>query len=179
MLEGKSRLDHAALLARFPGPLTLCGDRRKWTIMLVGGLVFAIGSGFVALEPRQSPSIVAIAWLGVVFFGLGTLASAITLFIPAASGLTLDRDALVARSLFRTSRSAWKQSHGFTVCEVGPGRHRMVGYENTAVTGKLSDWNRQTYGRNCALPDTYGLSADDLAKLLNAWRDRACPPAMK
>jgi hypothetical protein len=33
--------------------------------------------------------------------------------------------------------------------------------------------NRKLSGRNCALPDTFGLSAEDLANLMNAWRDRA------
>ena len=28
-------------------------------------------------------------------------------------------------------------------------------------------------GRNAALPDTYGLSADDLAQLMAQWRERA------
>jgi hypothetical protein len=60
------------------------------------------------------------------------------------------------------------QSDGFRKSSTHPTR-----YDDTAFTGTLAELNRKLSGRNSGLADTYGLSAEDLAELLNAWRDRA------
>jgi hypothetical protein len=49
----------------------------------------------------------------------------------------------------------------------------MVVYDDARVIGAAAKLNRSLAGRTSVLPDTYGFTADDLAKLLNAWRDRA------
>ena len=41
---------------------------------------------------------------------------------------------------------------------------------------KLSVLSRSIVGRNSALPDTYGLSPEDLQALMNGWRERALRP---
>ncbi|MGH6824118.1 hypothetical protein [Methyloceanibacter sp.] len=46
-------------------------------------------------------------------------------------------------------------------------------YDDVNVSGKMADLNRSMAGRNAALPETYDLSAEDLAQLMNAWRERA------
>jgi hypothetical protein len=49
-----------------------------------------------------------------------------------------------------------------------------VVYDDINLTGrKIANLNVALVGRNAALPDTYGLSADDLARLIMLWRDRA------
>ncbi len=37
----------------------------------------------------------------------------------------------------------------------------------------ISAINTALAGRNAALPDTYGFSVDELAELMQRWRDRA------
>ncbi len=55
-----------------------------------------------------------------------------------------------------------------------PGASRdLVCYDDVNVSGKMADLNRSMAGRNAALPETYDLSAEDLAQLMNAWRERA------
>jgi hypothetical protein len=50
----------------------------------------------------------------------------------------------------------------------------MVVYDDTTQSTKsLARINIAIVGRNAGLPDTYGLSADDLARLMAQWRERA------
>jgi hypothetical protein len=50
----------------------------------------------------------------------------------------------------------------------------MVVYDDVTQSSKaIAQLNVGIVGRNAGLPDTYGLSADDLAQLMAQWRDRA------
>ena len=40
---------------------------------------------------------------------------------------------------------------------------------------RLAKANAAFFGRNAGLPDTYGLSPEQLALLMTRWRDRALP----
>jgi hypothetical protein len=47
-------------------------------------------------------------------------------------------------------------------------------YDDVNVsTKRIAKFNVGIVGRNAALPDTYGLSADNLAQLMVQWRERA------
>jgi hypothetical protein len=57
---------------------------------------------------------------------------------------------------------------------IPPAFHKVVVYDDTNVAGrKVAKLNVAITGHNAALPDTYGLSAHDLARLMTLWRDRA------
>lgn len=50
----------------------------------------------------------------------------------------------------------------------------VVTYDHgTIVDGNVSALSRSIVGCNSALPDTYGLPAEDLQTLMNGWRGRA------
>jgi hypothetical protein len=49
----------------------------------------------------------------------------------------------------------------------------MVGYDVDRLKGFAAEFSRDTIGRNAALPDTYRLSLEELARLMTEWRQRA------
>jgi hypothetical protein len=169
-----------AILARFPGPVTLRVSRLKWFAVLAGGLGFvAIGvfmlRGDIGGVDRWD---VLIAWACLVFFGLVALVAAVML-LPGAGSLTLAAEGFETCNLFRRFRTPWQQASDFTVGEYDAQEgwlarpQRLVVYDDSRCVGALADLNRRMLGRNGALPDTYGLSYDDLARLMTQWRERA------
>jgi hypothetical protein len=96
------------------------------------------------------------------------------MLLPGAGGLTLDRNGFQVTSLFRSSSSRWQDVSGFEPASIPPSLQKLVVYDDVNVAGrKIANLNVALIGRNAALPDTYGLTADDLARLMMTWRDRA------
>jgi hypothetical protein len=106
-------------------------------------------------------------------FGADT-AMVIVLLLPGAASLTLDAAGFEVCKLNRRRRVAWAaQASGFAVGDVGVhGRRRVVIYDE-AGTADLIPLNRGLIGRNAGLPDTYGLSAEELAQPMTQWRELA------
>lgn len=155
------------ILARFPGPVTLKPSRRKWLFMAL------IGGAFTATGLFLMPKAEVWTWLGVGFFGFGTLVAIITL-LPGSAGLRLSRDGFLVTSLFRGHFVAWAQATDFVADPVAPARKKMVLYNDAGSKnsryGKISTG---LVGRSGGMPDTYGMSADALAGLMSRWRERA------
>jgi len=94
--------------------------------------------------------------------------------LPGAGALTLDAEGFEARNLFRRHRSRWQDTSGFQAARIPPAQQKLVVYDDVTQSAKtLAQINVGIVGRNAALPDTYGLSADDLAQLMAQWRERA------
>jgi hypothetical protein len=108
-------------------------------------------------------------WLTAAFFGLGIVV-AIVHILPSASYLLLTENGLKARTLYRSWSVAWKDIAFFTTITIG---HRMVvfnyadHYDKAKMTRGVA---RRIAGYEGALPDTYGMKADQLADLLNYWK---------
>ena len=161
------RTDVSQILSRFPGPVTLYPSRRKWLLVFVGGVSFAIGGAFMV---RSSE---AMGWLPLIFFSLVALVAAVAM-LPGAGALTLDRDGFEVTSLFRRHHTRWQDAHGFAAARIPPATQRWAVYDDISQSGKrLAKINVEIVGRNAALPDTYGLSPDDLGNLMMLWRERA------
>jgi hypothetical protein len=165
MWSSDSRVD--VILSRFPGPATLYPSRMKWLLVLLIGVLFAVvGYWMVSDGDRRS-------WFVLVFFAAVSIVAAVML-LPGAGGLTLDRNGFRATSLFRSSSSRWQDVTGFEPASIPPSLQKLVVYDDINLTGrKIANLNVALVGRNAALPDTYGLSPDDLARLMMLWRDRA------
>jgi hypothetical protein len=156
-----------AILSRFPGAVTLYPSRKKWLLVLVGSALFAVG-GFWMIKTGDGRG-----WLVLIFFGLAAVVAAAAM-LPGAGGLALDRDGFEATNLFRRHRTLWQDSTGFQAARIPPARQMWVVYDDvTQSTRSIAKFNVGIVGRNAALPDTYGLSADDLAQLMTQWRKRA------
>ena len=158
------------LLARFPGPLALTPSRGKWFVVMLVGLAFTATGLF--LMPRNE----MMTWFCVIFFGF-VAAVAIIMLIPGAGGLTLNRDGFEVTSLFRSHFVTWADATDFLAGRIPPAAKKMVLYNHAgAKNSTLGKLNAGLVGRNGAIPDTYGMSADALASLLAQWRERAVAP---
>ncbi len=51
--------------------------------------------------------------------------------------------------------------------------HRIVAYDVRVARRALAKINVAIAGHNAALPETYGLSAEDLSAVMAQWRERA------
>ena len=152
--------------ARFPGPVTLYPSRKKWLLVLVGCASFAIGGVWMIISGEQK------GWFVVIVFGLFAAAAAVML-LPGAGSLTLDASGFEATSLFRRSRGRWQDMTEFKAVRIPPSMQRFVLYDDRAHTGAVAKLSAAMTGHAAGLPDTYGLSADELAALMTSWRSRA------
>ena len=169
------------VLSKFPGPVTLNASWRKWARMLL------IGMGFVVLSVLLVQSDAAPSYLdklvgcsGIVFFGTGTVLSAANIFAGAGKLMLHDAGFEVA-SLLRSRGVLWRDAAEFKVFSPWymPKRSARVMYDDANEKRKtpfqmtIANWSASLFGRNAGVPDTYGLSADELANLMNQWRERA------
>lgn len=134
----------------------------KWLAMVAISAVFVwIGLRIMGTHPL-------VAWSCIVFFGLcGALA--VLNLVPGASALVLDGEGFEIVSLFRRSRVRWADVARFGETRVG--LQRLVGFDfvdGHAGSDRLRSVNRNLSGFQAALPDTYGLSAGELATRMEA-----------
>ncbi len=163
-------IDPAQTLARFPGPVTIYPSRKKWLLVFAGGALFTAGGAWMIASGDAS------GWFVLIFFALVAIVAAAAL-LPGAGALMLDGDGFEVTNLFRHHRSRWPDTAGFTAARIPPARQTMVVYNDATQTAKsLAKINVAIVGRNSALPDTYGLSADQLAGMMAQWRERALGP---
>jgi hypothetical protein len=157
------------LLRRFPGPVELKVDRRKHLFLLIGAAIFA-GVALWFLRHEQVGWLDAIlVWPGIIMFGAAIPVMAL-LMLRGAS-LRLDGEGLEVRQGWRRSRTRWADTGIFEVAMLATA---IVVYDDAAVKGgKMALINASLTGRSSGLPDTYGLSPEALAGLLNQWRGRA------
>jgi hypothetical protein len=162
-----TRTDAAEILSRFPGPVTLYPSRKKWLLVFAGGALFATGGAWMIQGGDGT------GWFVLIFFGLVALVAAAAM-LPGAGALTLDRDGFEVTNLFRRHRSRWQDTVGFLAARIPPARQKFVVYDDVTQSSRtLAKINVEIVGRNAALPDTYGLSAENLAHLTARWRERA------
>ena len=149
-------------------PITLYPSRIKLMVLL------AMSLGFVVLGIWIVPSDPLIGYLNIVFFGLGAVVFVLKLN-PKASFLTLAEDGFTYSAMYRHQFVPWQDVHGFKVVRVGP--RRFVGWTFDAShegQGVVRRANKAISGAEAALPDTYGMAVDELARLLEEHRQRAC-----
>ena len=162
------------------GPLSGTGDALSVAPQVAasdGGLPAVRGGG--AGEAYNGD---AKEWLGVAFFGLGAIVPGLMLLHGAAS-LRLDADGFKMTNLFRHTRFRWQDASGFEAqfppvlrasAIQPPSWNKFVAFDNAKM--RNSTWTRVSaliMKHNAQLGDTYGFSADDLAKLMTQWRDLA------
>ncbi|MBI1358996.1 MAG: hypothetical protein GC155_01800 [Alphaproteobacteria bacterium] len=153
---------------QLPDTLELRPSRLKWAAIFLVSAFFAS----VAVWLGQAAAPIA-RWSVAIFFTVCAFVSVVQM-TGRGAGLTLDRNGFVCRSLFSSFRREWVECTGFAALGVGP--RKMVGFttvRDELLHPRLAAAARGMTGTAGALPDTYGLSANDLADLMNRFRDRA------
>lgn len=151
-----------------PDSMALKPDRMRWL------LIFLICAGFVAIAIWLGPEREPLLFYGAGGFFLLCALVAAPLMFGVGSSLTLDRNGFSCRTLFRTFRREWKHCSAFH--PVSTGLRKFVGFstpQDETDHPRLAAANRAAIGASGMLPDTFGLSADDLCDLMNAYRSRA------
>ena len=149
-------------------PVTYPASRRKMLMLLVVSLAF-VAIGIVML---RNPAERLMAGLCTGFFGLGAVVALINMH-PRASCLTLSEQGFEFSSLFRRHFVAWSDVTDFVPIRMNG--NAMVGFfygasrKNAPALRHVSSF---IAGIEAALPDTYGHSNIELAKLLNELRAR-------
>jgi len=159
----------ATVLARFPGPVTLKPSPLKWIVMVALALGLVAG-GIFLIRVGQSTHQLFWGWVSIVFFGACGLVAACQL-IPGSSDMTLDAGGFKVSGL-RRRQSNWPDVANFTTWTATAITWSVI-YDDQADRSVLGKLNRLFGGHNAFLPDTYGLRARDLARLMTLWRDRA------
>mgnify|MGYP001170080738 CR=1 FL=1 len=150
-----------------PDAAELKPDRLRWLI------IFLISAGFVAIAVWIGPSDPALFWGTGGFFVFCGLVAAPLMFGVGAR-LSLDRNGFRCQTLFRTFRRQWRECSVFY--PVSAGFRKYVGFstpQDDTAHPNMAAANRALIGASGMLPDTFGLTADDLADLLNRFRARA------
>ena len=132
-------------------------------LMLLGSLVF------VAAGIWMLPDYPVSGYLSITFFGLCALIFCVNL-LPHSSYLRLTCEGFTVCSTFRSRSIEWRHVGTFGVTRIGT-RKMMVGWDPSHSVSKLGNANKVMCGYASALPDSYGMKAEELAELLNRLRD--------
>jgi hypothetical protein len=148
----------------------LKASRFKWAVLFVAGAVFALGGVlvFFAAPGGRVGGIVVFA-----FFGLCAVVAAIQLVFR--STLTLTTDGFTLTALRRRRTRSWKDIDSFVPVHTSA-LSGVVGIRLAASAEQPSGVRKAartiwSYDGG-ALPDTYGMTVNELAALMNEWRDR-------
>jgi hypothetical protein len=149
-------------------PLILRPRPWKWLGVGSGCLVFT-ALGVLMIQSGQQ-----FGWLCVIFFGIGVFISVAYMF-PNASYLKLDSVGFTMCSFYRAQTFRWEDVSGFGVAQVFP-NNKMVMFNfnpSYSQTSRLRTLNVNLVGYEAGLPDNYGLKHEQLAELLNKYKESA------
>ena len=136
----------------------------KWLGILLLSLAFCVVAVLMLRDGRLA------GWFCLALFGLGALVAAVAV-LPGANYLRLDEDGFTFSSLFRVHRVGWAQVSHFGVAQVGP--NRLVGWHyrpGCEPPGRGVRLSLALGGCQAALPENYGLRAEELAQRLERLR---------
>ena len=150
-----------------PGTLVLKPSRIRLVAYLVGSLSFVAVGIWGVMEGRQY------LWATIIFFGLGSIVFLVQLH-PRSSSLTLTNDKFVVRSLFRGFEHSWDEVDTFFVVRFGT--RRMVAFNYSKEYLEQQRARRiaaKMFGAEAGIPGSFGMSLEQLASIMNAWKHRA------
>jgi hypothetical protein len=143
--------------------LTLKPSRSRYVWLLIGCLLFVAEGVYLVRHPPNQASLARMSflmcWAGILFFGAGVVVFSVQL-IPGSAYLKLDPAGFTICSLFKLHSYRWDEVDSFEVA----GSRKSI----------LCNFSRLHRSRRYfKLLDTYGMSAEKLAKTLNEWRQRS------
>lgn len=129
-------------------------------------LAFTIGGALMIADGQWA------GWFVAGFFGLGVVALPLTI-LPGASYLRLTPQGFTVCSMYRHHHFKWAE---IEPCFPGVVSKRKMVLFDLAEPGRFPRGRavaRLLTGAEAGLSDTYGMTAEDLAALMNRWRDHA------
>lgn len=115
-------------------------------------------------------------WFVTIFFGIVLLVSLLRL-LPGANSLTLTPSGFIMKSLFRSHFIAWEAVQSFQLGKLAGEDAVYFNYHaHHRLQLKAKQFNHLITGNEAALPDTYGLTAENLRSLLEAWKMKSGKP---
>jgi hypothetical protein len=151
-------------------PVTYRTRPQKMMLLILGSGIF-ISSG-IWLLPQQPYAALA----SIIFFGLCGLVGVVGL-LPNSSYLTLTERGFEFASLFRKHFVSWSSVESFVPVRIQ--FNQMVGWTYPAAfsgSRRLRGINTALAGVEAALPDSYGVPAEQLATLMNQLRAKYADP---
>jgi hypothetical protein len=146
-----------------PLPFTLHPSRVQGIGMIFVSALFVAGGCWMVADGES------MGWFCAAFFAL-VLAVLVVKLLPGSAWVTVDADGIEFCSLYRKSRVPWEHIARFGVWGLPPfGLRKLVGFdysERFREARGMRGANRALVGFEAALPDTFGMSAKDLAELL-------------
>lgn len=111
-----------------------------------------------------------LGWIATIFFGLGVVIAFINL-LPNASYLKLYKDGFEFCTMYKKDRYNWDDIQSFST---GTANFKTMVTFNFAESFQKYKTMRKVSakigGKEGALPDTYGLTANELAYLMNEYK---------
>ena len=126
-------------------------------------ILILISVGFISLGITLLEKNRLIAVLNIIFFGICLIIFIINM-IPNSSYLTIDEKGIEMKNLFRTTFIPWQAVSSF--------KTKLI-FVNKLVTFTIDEKlleSSKMKGKTGAFPDTYGMSANNLANLLNEYK---------
>ncbi|WP_406698637.1 hypothetical protein V5E97_07100 [Singulisphaera sp. Ch08] len=149
---------------QFPSTVVLRPGRLKWAGIGLFCLLFTVVGVWLGLKGDK------IGWGCAIIFGLGVLISTVCL-LPNATYLRLTDDGFTICSMYRTHTYRWQEVTGFAVGRVFRNKMVLFNFEPTYQrTPGLRSINVGMVGYEAGLPDTYGLTHEALAEMLNQFK---------
>jgi hypothetical protein len=151
--------------------IVLVSPRRKW-IKIVTGCAAFTGVGVLAVARGDT-----VGWVVIAIFGPAMAFGSALVIRP--SRLTVDDRGLTSSQFWRSDRFEFCDCSDFTSWSNPTARTPgLVVFDWSGLgTKRLGGWNKRMSGRNASLPDTYGMTAESLAMMLNERRDTTSHPS--
>jgi hypothetical protein len=143
-------------------PMTLIPSRIKWWVMIAAAIGFAV---VLLVNFAGNTGAMIMAAFCVLFAGLCTI-----MLLPGSGSLRLDEQGFQVTHFFRVTHYRWSEVSDFGVCNLGQSGGDVVAFKTVepprSLWGKvnaalLHEWNAY-------LPDTYGMTAEDLARFMGS-----------
>ena len=185
-------------LLNAPSPLTLYASRKKHVFFFLLTLLGLAGGVAMTIYPGKANDVFS-GWAVIVFCALGMALFGAMIFFPKTTSLTLGAKEFTIMNLGKKVSYRWEDVSAFlarpmlaprwvkqadvtmNILDKPPalplsswGSSKYVFFDETSK-GKMADLARlSTGGYSGMLPTSYaGMNAEQLAQLLNHWRERA------
>jgi hypothetical protein len=160
-----SRVPQAVLPDIAGNPVELKQSNRKWGLLLLLSLGFTAGGIWMLTDGVSS------GWLVAGFFGLCALISVGVLLRPVC--LVLSPDGFTVKGVGKARALRWADIEEFFPAAVGATTQVAWTFRAShADHAAIRRLNRMIGLPEAALGDTFGMTAEELADVMNAWRQR-------